>query len=498
MATSSIAPYNVNDPYEQLIASIISVERAPQDRLKTDQADQTRLKSVMNDLDSKVSALNTLVKQFTDPLANPFDARSASVPTTGTFSASVGDTAAYGSHTIQVTRLASTDTRISNQRTATSGSLASFFAANGGTQSFTIQVAAPTSIDPNNRVDVAVSVTPTGTTDKDILGEIATAINTAMDQAVQNGTITSSQAAHGSVVNETSDTARLSIRSGQTGYANRLQFVDSGAGLLASLEVTNAVVASGTNGGQVVDVGTSETTSGLNSQFLLDGLTLYRSSNSVSDALDGVTLNLSKTSTSPESFSVEPGSTSIKSQVEDFITKYNDVLKYIAGKSSIDPDTFTRGDFANDTAFTGLRYTLRNDVAQQVTGQPTGAPSWLADLGITMNDDGTLTLSDSDKLIAAVKTDSSAVRNFFSGTDGIATRVQTALSGYVGTSGIINSRKTSVDDRISRLKDQIKDWDTRLSQRETQLRQQFAQLQSSITMYQSQQQTFLSYYNSAQ
>lgn len=498
MPTSSVALYNTNDPYEQFIASIISVERAPQDRLQTNQAAQTRLRSVMNDLDSKVSALNTLVEQFTDPLASPFDARSATVPSSGTFTASAGDSAAFGSHTLQIDRLARTDTRISNQRVATATTLSSFFASNGGTQSFTIQVAAPTEADPNNRADIAVSVTPTGTTDKEILGEIATAINTAMDQAVADGTITSSQASHSAVVNETSDTARLSIRSGQTGFTNRLQFVDSAAGLLSTLEVNSGVVASGTAGGQVISVGTSEIDSELNSKFQLDGLTLYRSSNSVSDALDGVTLSLSKISTAAEEFSVEPGGSSIKSQVADFIAKYNDVLTYIAGKSSIDTATFTRGDFANDRAFTSLRYALRNDVARQVTGQPAGAPSWLADLGITMSDDGTLTLGDSDKLLAAVKENSAAVQNFFAGTDGLASRVQSALSTYVGASGLISARKNSLDDRIDRLDDQIKAWDTRLSQREVLLRQKFAQLQSSITMYQGQQQTFLSYFNGAQ
>src|SRR5690625_7943694 len=79
-----------------------------------------------------------------------------------------------------------------------------------------------------------------------------------MEAAVDDGTIKRAEAASVSIVNETSGTARLSLRSASTGYDGRLGFTDS-SGLLAALEVNADAVMDGTGGGQVVAVGSSET-----------------------------------------------------------------------------------------------------------------------------------------------------------------------------------------------------------------------------------------------
>lgn len=494
MALSSIAAYNVDDPYEKLISSMIAIERQPQFRLKEQQAEQKRLKAVLSDADSKLSALHAVLKRFTDVFNTPFEARSVTVPASGVFSASATDKADFGSHTLSVERLARVDTRVSNQRTASATTLKDFFAVNGGSQTFTIHVASPRDDDPARRVAVSVSVTPTGTTDKEILAELSSAINTAMDQAVEDGLIDSTEKAQASLVTETSDTARLSLRSGQTGFAHRLEFSDSAAGLLSALELNSDSVASGTAGGQITAVGTSDADSELNSKFVLDGLTLYRSTNKIDDALEGVTLSLHKVSTEAEAFSVSPGADAIKTEIKDFIAKYNDVLTFIAKKSAVNVEENARGDFSNDTAFRSLRYDLRNNVAAQVTGQPEGAPAWLSDLGIEINNDGTLKLADEAKLTEAVRRDSTGVQNFFSGPDGIAQRLIRQVDSFVRTNGIIDARQKVFDDHIKRLDTQIKTWDTRLLRREEQLRMQFARLQEAIAIFQGQQQSLFGIY----
>lgn len=489
MATSSISAFNIDDPYEKLIANMIAIERQPQFRLKEQQSEQKRLKAVLSDADSKLSALHTVLKRFTDAFNNPFGARSVATPSSGAFSASVTDAADFGSHTLSIERLARSDSRVSNQRTASSTALKDFFVANGGSQTFSISVTSPSDDDPARRVSVQVSITPTGSIDKEVLGEISKAINAAMDQAVEDGLINSTEKAQASLVSETSDTSRLSLRSGQTGFANRLEFSDSAAGLLSMLELNSNSVASGTSGGQITAVGTSDADSELNSKFVLDGLTLYRGTNKIDDALEGITLSLQKISTEAEAFSVSPGTSTIITEVKDFIAKYNDVLKFIANKSSIDTEANTRGDFSNDSAFRSLRYDLRNSLAAHVTGQPDGAPAWLSDLGIAINDDGTLKLENQEKLAEAVRRDSTAVQNFFSGPDGIAQRLTQQIDNFVRTDGIIDARQKVIDERVRRLDTQIESWDTRMLRREEQLRMQFARLQEAVAMFQGQQQS---------
>ena len=74
----------------------------------------------------------------------------------------------------------------------------------------------------------------------------------------------------------------------------------------------------GVNGGYI----TSE--DNLNSLFTMDGLCFSRDSNKVSDALTGVTFNLLQTFSSAETLTVVKDVESVKSSVNEFISKYND------------------------------------------------------------------------------------------------------------------------------------------------------------------------------
>lgn len=494
MLGATAAALRANDPYEQLISQMIQIERQPQFDMQSQKRAQEFNKAVMSDLDSTLSTLHTRLESFTDLFSNPFDGRTASLATDEkAYSVSATDTSTFGSHTLNVERLATADSRISQQYTSSGTSLRTFFDTNGA-QTFSISVLSPTEADANARDSIDVTINPTGTTDEEILGEISSAINTAMTTAVDGETIKDGEKSIASVVKETSGTARLTLRSGKTGYNGRLQFTDSANSLLSQLQINSASVASGTNGGQVVSVGTSETDSLLNSRFVLDGLTLYRDSNQVTDALTGTTINLKQVSSAASEFSIAPDATTITDEVKSFLTQYNDVLSFIQGRSSVDAATGTRGVFAGDTTFTSLRFNMRTDVVQSVTGQPTDGPQAITDLGITIENDGTLTLSDEDALLAAVEKDSDAVKTLFSASDGIANRLKTRLDEYLGVNGIIDNREDAIDDRINRLDDRISNFDFRLQIRENQLRSQFAQLQETVAVVQGQSATISNFF----
>lgn len=490
---SAISAFRQNDPYEQLIQQMLVAESEPKERLIEQKSTQSRIKNVISDVDSNLSALHTLVKSFKSLLSNPFDAKTASVSDGGGFSISAGAKAAFGSHSLEVLRLASADTRISKQMTKTGNELRSFFDTNGQ-QTFSVDVAHPTEADANNRVSINVTIDPLGTTDDEILDELRGAIKTAMDDAVDAGTIKSGEAAYASVVNETTSTSRLTLKSGQTGFTNRLSFGDSANGLLALLEVNAAGVAAGTNGGQVTDVGTNETDTQLNSMFTLDGLTLYRDSNSVNDALSDVTINLTEAGLGKKDFSIAADKDSIKGEVEDFIKKYNTIMTHLEAKMNVDGEAGIRGDLAGDSTFRNLRFGLRNDISGEVAGQPAEGPFMLTDLGIEIQDDGTLVLDDVDELLGAVEKDADAVESLFSGADGIATRLEDRIDAFVGSGGILSSRLESIDSRMRRLNNRIENWDDRLAKREESLRLQFARLQETIAELQGQQQNMGSFF----
>ncbi len=605
-----IPAYNASDPYELLIAQMIRLEAQPQVRLQQQRNDREVQRAVLDDFDSSLSALHTTLEGLTDPLANPFLARAATVPEGAGFGATVTDEAAIGSHTVAVERLATTDARVSRRLDADGGTLASFFSDNG-VQTFSIEVASPTDDDPDRRVSVAVAVQPVGSTDSGILGEIRTAISDAMADAVDAGEISATEAVAASVVTETSDTARLSLRSAGTGYDNRLALTDSDDGLLSLLQLdrtelastagtvttpataasvtgdavevpltlgildgrslditvdgtattveiptgtydtvedlaaalgdelgsdvtvdveggalriataatgsaasiqitggsaldalgleamaspatgtdeTTTTVSADESGGALVEIGTGEADSGLNARFVLDGLTMIRSSNEVDDALDGVTLSLNSVGEAT-TFNVETDAEAVAGEVEDFIGKYNAVLDFIEQRSKVDPESGSRGQFVGDSSIQGLRFGMRTDLLTTVEGQPEGIER-LTDLGIEIGDDGRLTLADRDALVSAAAADPGALQNLFANADdGLATKLQGRLDVFLGVDGTLDARRDIADDRIRRLDRSIESWDGRLAQREESLRQQFAELQETLALLQGQQAT---------
>ncbi len=492
MAGIAIDP---NSPYELLIASMISVERAPQAALRQQKNDQELYKGILTDLDSTLSALRATLTTLNDPVASAFGGRAVRVPSGSPFTARATDKAALGGHTLEVQRLATADARVSQQYATAGTALRSFFDQNGGEQTFTLHVARPTADDPAARVAVSVAVTPEGTTDGAIMAEVQTAIDDALAAAVADGRLTSAGRPQVALVHETSGTARLSLRSASTGYAHRLEFTDSAGGLLDQLQLTRAGIAgegAATSGGMLTAVGTSEADSALSSVFVLDGLTLYRDANEVKDALTGVTLSLTGTSAGQRTdFTVEPDSKATEDQLKRFVEKYNAALDYLKKKSAIDGTAKTRGALADDSAVRTLRSELRNDVANAARGFDGG----LAALGLKLNDDGSLVLDKPDALRATMAADPARAAAFFTGDAGLAETLDGRLDRFLGAKGLLDARKDITDDRIRRLDTRIKDWDVRMGVREEQLRQQFAKLQETIALLQGQQNAFLSYYS---
>lgn len=77
---------------------------------------------------------------------------------------------------------------------------------------------------------------------------------------------------------------------------------------------------------------------GENSQFRYNGATVNRSSNVISDLVDGVTLALSSESTSPVHISVTEDLSNVSSTIDNFITSFNTTLSYINEVTLYDPE----------------------------------------------------------------------------------------------------------------------------------------------------------------
>ncbi|RMF66885.1 MAG: flagellar hook protein FliD [Calditrichaeota bacterium] len=482
---------NPNSAIDQFIQTTLQLEARPRLALEDRKADLNRRGAVLTDLESKLSKLHSLAKSLVDPLDDPFGAKTTTSSNTDKFTATATSSALLTNHDISIQRLAVADTRVSKQYTSTATDLRTFFDTNGS-QTFQIQVAHPTSTDSTNRVNISVTVNPTGTDNDSILDEIALAINNAMDAAVTAGTIEADEKASASVVHEQSGTSRIIFKSGQTGFTYRMGFTDSANSLLSTLEVSNSVQTSGTSGGFVTAIGTSATDSSLNAQLQVDGLTFYRDSNTISDIIDGVTLTLKDLTTTTESLQVTADKESVKQKFEELLSAYNDVLAFLRDKTSVDSETKVRGVLAGDSTYRGLLSTLRGILTGQVSSVTSGNPETLFELGVTAASDGTLTLTDVEKLNSALTSGANKVSDLFDSANGIAVQLKTTLEEYVKVGGLLDDAQKSVDDRVENVDKRIEQFDERLARREQQLRDQFARMQQLAQLLGGQQISFTS------
>ncbi len=197
--------------------------------------------------------------------------------------------------------------------------------------------------------------------------------------------------------------------------------------------------------------------------FKLDGITMTKSSNTVSDAITGVTLSLLKTNVdTPTTLTVSRDTSGVKSAVEGFVKAYNELAKTIKELGGYDAETKKGGVLLGDAGLRSIQDQMRQTIGQQLGTQSSAGLSALSDIGVSFQRDGTLdlnttklssVLADSTKnvgaLFATVGTTSDSLVSYVSaessakaGTYGIKVTTVPAR-GYVEGSGVAD---TVIDD----------------------------------------------------
>ncbi|HCK99830.1 MAG TPA: flagellar hook protein FliD [Candidatus Marinimicrobia bacterium] len=488
MAIDAGSIFTNQSSIEQLIGQYLALESRPRDDLVVKKDTLNSRKNILSELDSKLSALESKAERLNDPITDYFAAKLATSSDTDKFTVSASSSAGLGNHTFSVDRLAVSDTRVSKQFTDSDTSFSGF----STDQTFKIELAHPTDEDPSNRVSINILMTADkfSQNDDQVLADIAGAINSAMFNAVSSETIENNEVVYASVVNEESGKSRLVLRTEQSGYTYRLDFTDSADNLLQSLEVNAAVQSSGTSGGYMTFVGTSATDSLLNSKFTMDGLTFYRDSNNVTDALTGVTLQLLSTFSTTETITVNVDTESVKGEVKGVLDAYNEALTFLRTNTQMDPATYKAGALSNDTTYRRIINELRGIASGAVSGVNNSDYSRLFSIGIKADDKGLLSITDSEKFTEALESNTANVSDLFRASDGIAVEIDSFISNFVKTGGTIDNSKKNIDDQVTYLSGRISSMDEWLLKRETQLRDEFARLQDAMSRISSQQSFF--------
>jgi flagellar hook-associated protein 2 len=412
---------------DSIVTALVNAQKSGPQAQITNKATQTNalltgLTSLNAGLTSLQSALSALTQTST---FSSYDAVLAdtSIGTTSTLS-----NARPGSYALDVTQLATAQKRSSDAYSTTAAI---------GSGTLTLGVG-------SNSMNLAVSST-------DTLSDIADNINSASNNPGVTAT----------VIYGTSG-AQLLLSSSKTGVAN---------GFTVS---ANASSSSGLSA-LASKLGTAGSSEAQDAKLSLDGIAVTSASNSVSGALDGVTVNLAQTGST--TLTVSQDTSAATTAVQAFVDAYNSYNTTVGTLSSYDTTTGTAGVLLGDTTLTSVQRQIANVISSQVSGNSIGT---LASLGITRSADGSLAL-DSSKLSSALSANPNAVQDLFAGSDGYATRLNTALDSFTSSSGIIATREQSLNDSLTKLNTQQTQLDARMATYQKQLQDQYTALDTMMS-----------------
>ncbi|MBI3143688.1 MAG: flagellar filament capping protein FliD [Pseudogulbenkiania sp.] len=399
---------------DDLVSKLMSVESQPLQQLAVKEATYLGKVSALGQVKSAVSSFQTATKALQD--SSRFVAIKASSANNDVATISAGSTAAVANYSLHVDDLAQSQklasAAVSSSKSAIgSGTLRIYFGTDNGAGGFALNSDKPYK-------DVTIK---TGAT----LEDIRDAVN-----AAQIGVAAS-------IVNDGSG-YKLVYSSNDTGTKNALKVATNDASLSsltnadklytdAAFSVTSATISTNL----------SVVQSAKDAKFTLDGIAITKSSNTVTDVVDGLTITLKKkqeTTDAAISLAVSKDSSGIKKTIEEFVKAFNDLNKTLTDVSSFDSAEPKSGEQRQAAALNGE--SVIRSVKTQIRSvfnsvQDVGGAFKLpADVGISFNTDGTMKL-DSSKLQKAIDSNPQDIVKLF-GSVGSPTDSQVSFVSATG------------------------------------------------------------------
>lgn len=339
-------------------------------------------------------------------------------------------------------------------------------------------------VDDNNDYITIDQTTDTGS----LLGGSELNINAIKEKSAA-GTVSAS------AFSPTTSTSQLSITAKNTGVDYRVTSLLDTSGTALSQMGLN-LGASRPDYDQTGDPDTpgfmysdiTESNNALNARFSMNNINIQRSSNIISDLVNGVTFTMNAkmdAEDSDVSVTVNNDIEGSKSKIEDFVKKFNDVYTYI--KNNSQNMSGTRGIFLGDSNTSSLMSAFRTTAYTQVSGITSGNIDDLNEIGIEFDSLSGLKIADSSTLEKKLSENISQVEKLFNSSDGIANQLFDAIDPYLGSDGYIESLKSSYDRNIKSIKDKVTSTQTRIDDSSDTLRGKYEDLQLQLMNFYSMQ-----------
>lgn len=278
-----------------------------------------------------------------------------------------------------------------------------------------------------------------------------------------------------SIINVGNGQYRLSITSDDTGNDNAMSLSVSGDSALQSFMGYNGTSTDAANGME-------ESVTAQDAELTVNNIKITNSSNTISDALEDITLNLNNVTTGTQTLTITKDTSKAETAVKAWVDAYNalqdtfsSLTKYTSVDSGATQDSSNGallGDSTLRTIQTQLKGLLNNT-------QSSSSFKTLAQIGVTSDPStGKLEL-DGDKLKTALKKDAAGVQEMIVGdgkTSGITTTIGNNLTSWLSSTGIIKAATDGVSKTLNSLTAQYNKASERIDSEMARYKAQFTQL----------------------
>lgn len=228
----------------------------------------------------------------------------------------------------------------------------------------------------------------------------------------------------------------------------------------------------------------TQTQPAADAQLTINGLAVTSPSNTLSDVVQGLTINLMAPTTGTAQISVVQDNDALKKSVTTFVESYNALATMLRTQTKYDEATKTAGTLQGDSTAVALQRQLRN----LVTGSSPASSvySTLNSVGVAMQADGTLKIDDA-KLTTALNSNLGEVRRLFSASNtsdptqnGVATRLRLFADQVLATEGALTTKTAGLNTSLTLNRKRQDELTDRLALTESRLRAQYTTLDTNM------------------
>lgn len=437
---------------DSIVGAMVNAQKAPKEAqlARLEKATTTRF-SALGQLKGALSELQAALKGLND--AALFQKRSVTSADTSRLTASATKDAAAGSYQVQVKSLASSSK-------VASASVAGAANATFNAGQLTVSVGGAAL----EVVDIAQGAK---------LQDIAAAINAKLGSQGIGATVVS---------DPDTGAARLVLSSDKTGDDQTVTLqasAPSAAGAtfeLDTLDISGAVTSLASAGS-----GAGFISEANNAEIEIDGIALRPTSNTVSDAISGVTLNLLKAEVGVTTkVTVAEDKSSVTAGLKKFVESYNKLISTSNELTAVVPvgdgKAPVTGGLVGDSSVRSVLSGLRSELVEYADQDSIRV---LTDLGITTQKDGTLKIDDA-KLNTALSENYDSVSGFLTGDKGLMARLDARVDGFVKSGGILEQRMNGLQGTLKSVDEQRETLNRRIEQVQSRLYAQYQAMDSLV------------------